>query len=221
MFGLRVSHMYRSGLVVQNGAADVSISGSHFITNNQIAGAFYDVDLGASPYSSVVLHGNNKIGTVNATGQRIVNGVTSKQVYRDSGSPATAANTTATTLMSYSIPANTLKPGQTVKIKAYGTFAANANNKTIELVFGTQQVAVHVGTFNGVAWIATADILITGANAQEWNGNVLVNGQALTSTQGVSAVTDTAAILAQLRATNGVATAGDIVCNGFTVDILD
>lgn len=221
MFGLRVSHMYKSGLVVQNGAVDVSITGGHFITNNQVAGAFYDVDLGASPYTSVILHGSNKVGTSNATGQRLINGVTSKQVYRDMTGGATGANTTATLLAQYSIPANTLKPGQVVKVKAYGTFAANANNKTVELMFGTQQIAVHVGTFNNLAWVATGEVLITGASAQEWDGNWFVNGQALTSTQGTASQTDTSAIVAAMRATNGVATASDIVCNGFTVDILD
>jgi hypothetical protein len=213
--------MYKSGLVVAAGATDVTVSGSYFLNNNSSAGAFYDVDLGASSYRDVVLFGKNKIGTSSATGQRLVNGVTSKEVYRDTGSAGTGANTTATTLMSYTIPASTLKPGQKVRVRAYGTTAANANSKTFELVFGSAQIAVHVGTFNALAWNISGEVLITGASTQECRGQCLVNGQALTSTQGGSNVTDTSTILVQFRGTNGTASANDIVCNGFTVEILD
>jgi hypothetical protein len=217
--GVRISHMYNSGLVIEAGA-QVKANGLE-LTTNHVSGTGFDLDIGASTAANVNFYGKNNLGTVNATGQRIVNGMTSKQVSRSTTPASTGANTTPTTLQSYSIPASTLKPGQTVKLEAYGTFAANANNKTIELVFGSQQVSVHIGTFNNIAWFARGEILVTGASTQSWNGNVFVNGQALTSTQGTSSVTDTSAILVQLRATNGTASAGDITCNGFTADILD
>ncbi|MGX9142626.1 hypothetical protein [Mesorhizobium sp. 128a] len=82
--------------------------------NNQVAGSNHEVDLGASPFADVRLHGANVIGAagVNATGQRVVNGVTSKEVSRNTGSAATTAITTHEDLMTYSIPASTLLPGR-------------------------------------------------------------------------------------------------------------
>ena len=45
------------------------------------------------------------------------------------------------TLISYSLPTNTLlNVGDVLEITAYGTQAANANNKTIKLVFGTTEL---------------------------------------------------------------------------------
>jgi hypothetical protein len=213
--------MYKSGLVIENGAVDVVVSNSQITTNNQVAGAFFDVDLGASPYTSVLLTGRNTVGTTNATGQRVVNGVTSKEVSRNTGSVGTIANTTQTTLMSYTIPANTLQPGQKVKVRAYGTTGATANSKTIELFFGSQQIAVHLGAFSGLAWNMFGEVLITGVSTQEWNGQAIVNGVLSTSTQGVSSIAGTSSINVLMTGTNGTAVANDIVCNGFTVEILD
>jgi hypothetical protein len=221
MTGLRILNMYKSGLVIENGAVDVVVSNSQITTNNQVAGAFFDVDLGASPYTSVLLTGRNTVGTTNATGQRVVNGVTSKEVSRNTGSVGTIANTTQTTLMSYTIPANTLQPGQKVKVRAYGTTGATANSKTIELFFGSQQIAVHLGAFSGLAWNMFGEVLITGVSTQEWNGQAIVNGVLSTSTQGVSSIAGTSSINVLMTGTNGTAVANDIVCNGFTVEILD
>jgi len=220
--GLEVDTMYRSGVVVEAGAVRVSVTNATILGNNGVGGAFYDIDLGACTFRDVVFSGKNAISTVLATGQRIVNGVTSKEVYRDTGTAGTLANTTPTTLMSYTLPAATAKFGQKIRVRAYGSFAATLNVKTIELAFGGSQVAVHSGGFNGLGWTINADVMITGAAAQDYAGNAIVFGQVPTANAGASAIpTEAGAVLIQMRATNGAAVANDIVCHGFAVEVLD
>lgn len=190
--------------------------------NNQSAGAFYDVDLQASPFTDVSLYGRNFIaGSVNATGQRVVNGVTSKEVHRDTGSASTTAVTTQEDLMTYTIPANTLKSGQTVKLTAWGTFAANANTKTPRLWFGANSVVDYAGAHNNVPWRLTSEIRITGTDAQEYSSAAYVSAAVPVVRQGTATNDDGSTIVVKMTGQNGTANAGDIVCQGFSVEIID
>jgi hypothetical protein len=212
----------RSGLVIEAGAAKVRVNGCTLENNNQVAGAFYDLDLGASTYKDVVLYGANFIaGSVNATGQRVVNGVTSKEVSRNTGSASTTAVTTQEDLMTYSIPANTLKPGQKVRLTAWGTFAANANVKTPRLWFGANSVMDWGGAHNNVPWKLTSEIVITGVDAQEYHSVGFVSAAAAVVRQGTATNDDGSAIVVKCTGQNNTASAGDITCQGFTVEILD
>ncbi|WP_292071127.1 glycosyl hydrolase family 28-related protein [Mesorhizobium sp.] len=213
----------KSGLVVQNGATKIRVSDFTAENNNQVAGAFYEVDLGASPFLDVRLGGLNVIGAngVNATGQRVVNGVTSKEVSRNTGSAATTAVTTQEDLMSYTIPANVLKPGQTVRLTAWGTTAANANTKTVRLWFGGNSVIDHNGAWNAIPWRLVADIYVTGSNAQEYSTVGWPSANTQSVRQGTLTVTDTATIIVKATGQNGTASAGDITCQGFRVEVLD
>ncbi|TGS86731.1 hypothetical protein EN817_17670 [Mesorhizobium sp. M3A.F.Ca.ET.174.01.1.1] len=213
----------KSGLVVQNGAKKIRVSNFTAENNNQVAGAFYDVDLGASPYVDVRLFGKNVLGTagVNATGQRVVNGVTSNEVSRNTGSAATTAVTTTEDLMTYSIPANVLKVGQKVRLTAWGVTAANANTKTIRLWFGANSIVDHNGAWNNVPWRLQADIYITGVDAQEYSGVAFASANTPSVRQGTMANDDGVAITVKCTGQNGTASAGDITCQGFTVELLD
>ncbi len=71
MRGIRISNMYKSGLVVETGALQVRIGGLVSLNNNAIAGSFYDVDLQASTRANVVMYGYTNFGTSSATGQVI------------------------------------------------------------------------------------------------------------------------------------------------------
>jgi hypothetical protein len=212
----------KSGLVIETGATKIKVNGCTLENNNQVAGAFYDLDLQASTYTDVVLYGRNAIaGAVNATGQRVVNGVTSKEVSRNTGSVGTTAVTTQEDLMTYSIAASTLKIGQKVRLTAWGTFAANANTKTPRLWFGANSVMDWGGAHNNIPWKLTADILITGVDTQEYNAVGFVSASAAVVRQGTATNDDGAAIVVKCTGQNGTANANDIVCQGFTVEILD
>ncbi|TRD03794.1 hypothetical protein FJV76_14245 [Mesorhizobium sp. WSM4303] len=213
----------KSGLVVQNGAVKIRVSDFTAENNNQVAGANYEVDLGASPYTDVRLGGLNVIGAagVNATAQRVVNGITSKEVSRNTGSASTTAVTTQEDLMTYTIPANVLKVGQKVRLTSWGTTAANANTKTVRIYFGGNSVIDHSGAWNAIPWRLEAYLYITGASAQEYSSVGWPTANVQTVRQGTLTVTDTATIIVKCTGQNGTASAGDITCQGFTVEIID
>ena len=212
----------KSGLVVETGATKIKVNGITAENNNQAAGSNYDVDLQASTYSNVVLYGRNIIGSagVNATGQRVVNGVTSKEVSRNTGSGATTAVTTIEDLMTYTIPANTLKPGQRVRLLAWGKTAANANTKTMRMYFGATSMGGLAGNYNNLDWRVETNIYITGSNTQEYERQGVANA-GNNSANGTMTETDTSAITVKITGQNGTASAGDITAQGFTVEIID
>jgi len=82
--------------------------------------------------------------------------------------PALSNGAAETTLMSENIDVGTLsKQGSSLLIFACGTTAANGNNKTINLYFGTTQIFTS-GAFagNNVGWTLQAEIVRNGATAQ-------------------------------------------------------
>lgn len=220
------AYMNHDGIKVDVGATKVILAGVTAENNNQNAGGNFDVNLTSCSFTDVILEGRNYIGTagVNATGQRIVNGTTSKEVSRNTGSASTTAVTTQEDLMTYSIPANTLKAGQKVRLTAWGTTAANANTKTVRLWFGANSVVDHSGTWNTTPWKITADIFVLttgGAATQEYNGVAWPTALVQTVRQGTASNADNVAVTVKVTGQNGTASAADIVCQGFTVEIID
>lgn len=72
-------------------------------------------------------------------------------------------------LISYTIPANTVKKtGQTISISAFGQFAANANNKEIQVIFGESVLKdTAVGTPNATSWKIVSDVMQDSAGNQK------------------------------------------------------
>lgn len=210
----------KSGLVVQNGAKKIRVGNFTAENNNQAAGSNYEVDLGASPFTDVILHGRNVIGSagVNATGQRVVNGVTSNEVSRNNTPSSTTAVTTAEDLMTYVIPAGFLKIGQKVRVKAWGGTGANGNTKTGRLYFGSS-IGGYAGALNNVGWVIEAEFCITGTSSQSYVRKSLTSSVQVTS--GTLSEATASSITVKFQGQNGTASAGDITCNGMTVEILD
>ena len=211
----------KSGLVVQNGAKKIRIGNNTAENNNQAAGAFYDIDLGASPFTDVRLGGLNVIGAagVNATGQRLVNGLTSTVVSLNTTPASTTAVTTAEDLMTYNIPAAALQIGKRVKVRAWGTTAANANTKTGRLFFGSTNMGGFSGTLNATGWEVNAEIIVTGSSAESYLRRSWSSSTQVTS--GTAAEAISGAITVKFQGQNGTASAGDITCNGLEVAIVD
>jgi hypothetical protein len=150
-------------------------------------------------------------------------------LYISTTSAQTGANTTETDLQTYSLPANTLSTNTYgVRITAWGTTAANGNDKTLKIYFGaTAVVNTGAGSNNAHTWRSVAEVFRTGASAQEaigvalskaggaWNGSML--GQ---TTSSQPAADTTAAITIKVTGLNGTASAGDLVCRGMTVEFL-
>ena len=133
----------------------------------------------------------------------------------------TGNNTNETTLWTYSLAANTLDTNtKAVRITAWGTTAANANNKTVKLYFGSTVVANRgTHTFGtGGSWHYTAIVSRTGAATQVAVGSSVYNG----ATVGVDTTTPTeslaGAVTIKVTGQNGTSSANDSVLVGALVE---
>ena len=85
------------------------------------------------------------------------------------------SGTGATDLITYSLPANSLtNDGDILEIEVWGEYAANANNKTVVLAFGSQTILTtgSIGANNGT-WSIKTTIIRTSASSQEIVSNIL------------------------------------------------
>lgn len=135
----------------------------------------------------------------------------------------TARTTTGTsieTLTSKSIPANTLnQAGRGLKVTVWGTTAATANNKTVDIKLGsttlytTGAVAANAKTWKLVCYIHRT----TGAAVGQTYGDGLFNDAVvITQWAGITEDFSTALTLA-IRATDGTA-AGGTLMKGWTIE---
>lgn len=137
-------------------------------------------------------------------------------------STGNTADTTEDTLLSYSVPANTLSAtGKGVRIKAWGTFAANADTKTVKLYFGSEVIATPTAASNGTNWSLDLLVFKTGASTQAVVGNGVVATTPVTVYSAAGAETDTANITIKVTGQSGTAAANDIVAKGLVVEILN
>lgn len=134
-------------------------------------------------------------------------------------SAQTGANTDETTLWSYPLPAGTLaSDGQAVRIKAWGTTAANGNTKSVALKFGATSLRTASTSTSGAAWVLDAVVARTGAAAQTASATSTFNvtGTAVTT----PGETLSGAVTIAVTGTNGTASAGDITFSGAIVELL-
>jgi hypothetical protein len=149
------------------------------------------------------------------------------ELYFDGATSATIANTTETTLKSYTLAANTLSTdGDSLTIKATGVVAANANTKTIKIKIGGFEIIPHTAFItapNGLTWGIDITLVRTASNNSRTTGTTFTFTNAATgavlstiydNTIGVDFTTALAIIV---TGTNGVATANDIVSTSLFV----
>lgn len=133
---------------------------------------------------------------------------------------STAAGTTIQALQSFTLPANYLtRAGMTLHIRCWGTTAANANNKTMTLAFGSSAVATPTAATNAGTWSLEMHVMKTGASTQAVDGFGAVNVTPVAPFVTAGANTDTAAIVIACSGTDGTSSAGDIVANAMTVEV--
>ena len=142
-------------------------------------------------------------------------------------SPTSAATTAVTTeedLLSYTLPGNSLQNvGDAVRVKWWGTTAANGDNKTLKFYWDGAQIysSGAVGA-NNSHWTYEVLIVRTGAATQDvmqslgwYNAGAI--GPAFSSS---FTATLSGAVIIKCTGQNGVATAGDIVNEGMSVELL-
>ncbi len=115
-------------------------------------------------------------------------------------------------LMTYSVPANSLAvAGDYLEIRCSGTFAANANNKTLKAYFGTQ-VLFFIGpaALNGGDFIITIQIIRTGAATQIANTSWACTVSSPNAIALMTTPTETLANAITFKLTGEATTTGDV-----------
>jgi hypothetical protein len=137
-------------------------------------------------------------------------------------STGTDANTNEKDLATYSLPASTLNAARkTLRIRAWGTTAANANNKTMKLYFGANVITTPTAATNAKNWFLELIVVRNGTNTQVVMGFGLVDTTPVTPYSATGSETASGAITIKATGTNGSASANDIVLKGMSVEMLN
>mgnify|MGYP003643927588 FL=1 len=125
-----------------------------------------------------------------------------------------------TNLISYSVPANLTTTGDELYLKAWGVFAANANNKTLKLKFGSQTILTSGAiAANGGSWQIEATILRTGAATQEIIASLISGNSSVTELTTRTAGTQTLSTSNILLITGQGTSSSDITQNAMIVKL--
>jgi hypothetical protein len=131
---------------------------------------------------------------------------------------ASSATNVQQTLMTYTVPANTLAIiGQALLITAWGITAGNAAPKNIGIAVGGLTFLCGTETQSGVAWEFQAEYFKTAANAQTGFFTGDVGSTRQTCTVLSDTAVDTAAIGVSVVATDVSAGSGNVTCDGLAV----
>jgi hypothetical protein len=142
-------------------------------------------------------------------------------VFKNTTAVATAANTTATNLMSVTIPSEYMHAGKRIRIKAYGRTAANANGKTVLLTGATISMGGFTTTTSGASWELEATIDIISSTSQKATLKGTVGATTITSAVTLPSNNLASGLAIAVNATNAVAAANDIICEAMNVEIID
>lgn len=212
-----------TGAIKQDGAALRSIQdGGVSIAAEHASGTVRQYAGGTAKSST--FDGNTHVVAGALAGTYGLNGIIQGSI--DTGTDGTPANTTETTLKSFSLPAGTLATdNQAIRIRAWGTTAANGNTKTIRLKFGSTTLVAPTSAMNDGKWLIEGVVFRTGATSQDAVAGVIAStaaSGALGSTANVTTPAETlsGAVTVALTGQNGTASANDIVCEGFYVELL-
>ncbi|HEY9792082.1 MAG TPA: hypothetical protein V6D22_16870 [Candidatus Obscuribacterales bacterium] len=117
----------------------------------------------------------------------------------------------------YSLPANTLNAvGAAVRVRIYGTTAANANTKQVQFLWGGTTITLLNAASNAKDVYADIEIVKTGSNTQQINVAGYANGALMNALSTTSTQTDTSAIAMTVNLPTAT-TAGDTTITGFDI----
>lgn len=124
-------------------------------------------------------------------------------------------------LIAYDIPANLLAlNGYNIEVEAWGTFAANANNKQLRMYFGsalicdTGLVAVNDGTW----WIRSV-IVRTGAATQQAITSIICSNITVVNSVSYVVPTELLSAIISLRCTAEAPVDDDVIQNSLLVKV--
>jgi hypothetical protein len=179
-----------------------------------------DLTTALSNFLGTLMGGRASLPVGGGTATAQVSGVLSVNTTEAS----TGADTNETDLWTYSLPANTLNAnGKSVRIRAWGSCAATANNKTIRLYFGATvlRIVANAAAINNGTWHVDAVVVRTAATAQTasaWKWEP-IGGIGMSTT--TPAETLASAVAIKVTGQNGTAAANDVVFSGAIVEVLN
>lgn len=130
------------------------------------------------------------------------------------------AGAAATNLLTYMVLAHTLtNNGDRISFRTSGRFAANANNKQIQVILGSE-VVFDSGSqaANSGSWVVTGEIIRTGSTAQSVNGSFAGSGETLFNLANSRDIAQTNGINTLLRVVSTATADGDMTNRTLTVD---
>lgn len=130
------------------------------------------------------------------------------------------AGAAATNLLTYMVLGHTLtNNGDRLTFRASGRFAANGNNKTIQVIWGSELIYDSgAQAANSGSWVVTGEIIRTGSTAQSVNGSYAGTGETLFNLANARDMAQTNGINTLLRVVSTATADGDITNRTFTVD---
>ena len=140
-------------------------------------------------------------------------GVATLFTYGSSSGVGNGADTTEDTLLTYSIPAATLKvTGDRLRIFINGSFAGSTDAKSARVrLNGTLFLTVNGATASTTTWQIYLEVQKTGANTQYTASNGLVNNTSPALSTGPGSLTDTAAIALTVTGQNNTTAAANTI----------
>lgn len=222
-----VTNMRNNGLQIDSGAIRINVIGCDITTNNLGTG-FFDLSATASNPSllNTLRFLDNRVGSISSNLRVNTRGETTPILNNQFGSVGTPASTAATQLFSHTLLAGILNIGNqtgtqpSLRIRAWGTTAANTNSKSIALFFGATAVANFTFTTSGASWEVEALVMIKSATTQDAIGKGFATGNTPSLLFTSPGETVANAIVVAVNGQNGVASANDIVGKGMSVELL-
>lgn len=104
------------------------------------------------------------------------------------------------TLMGYVMAANLLaNNGESLLVRAHGTFAANGNTKTLKVLFGATTLFTKTNTSNNIDWTLEIEIIRTGAATQKCNVKYMASSGAIDSNYSATTENLTSALTLSIK----------------------
>ena len=148
---------------------------------------------------------------------------TKKGAYQLTSNTTPVGNVTVgvDTLMTYSLQPNVLaKDGYNISIKAWGTFAANANSKQLKLLFGaavlydTTALVVNNGT-----WVIESSVVRTGTATQQAVTFIISSNTTVVNSVTYIVPTETLSGTIVIKCTGEAVATNDIVQKGLLIKV--
>ena len=141
--------------------------------------------------------------------------------FKQDTTPGANVGTGEDDLQSFALAGGSLgKTGDRIEIVAFGTTAANGNNKTIKLYFGAQVLfSTGAVAFNGADWMIRATVIRTGAATQIACAGFFGDNTLVTQTSTTTNPTETLSGSVTIKTTGEGTSDNDITSQGLVVDV--